>query len=99
MLVPGDAPEAVDCSSIEGVHRSGFRSGATLRGRLSQYKKFCAGEPVGHWGGRFICQLADLHQLLVAWRPSTGAVQTEDSALILDFKSQYGQYPFANLRS
>lgn len=54
---------------------------------------------MGHWGGRFICQLASLHQLLVAWRPSTGAVQTEDSALILDFKSQYGQYPFANLRS
>lgn len=76
----------------------GATSGATLSGRLAQYQRFCNGEPIGHWGGRFICQLTDLADLLVAWRPSSGDEASEDTAAIDEFKSQYGQYPFANLR-
>lgn len=76
----------------------GSTSGANLAGRLTQYRRFCNGEPVGHWGGRFICQLADLPDLLVAWRPSSGEATSEDTAAIDEFKLQYGQYPFANLR-
>ncbi len=76
----------------------GGASGADLAGRLAQYQRFCNGEPVGHWGGRLICQLADLADLLVAWRPSSGETASEDTAAIDEFKAQYGQYPFANLR-
>ncbi|WP_430867215.1 hypothetical protein [Demequina aurantiaca] len=76
----------------------GSTSAAHLAGRLMQYRRFCNGEPVGHWGGRFICQLADLPDLLVAWRPSRGKAASEDTAAIDEFKVQYGQFPFANLR-
>lgn len=76
----------------------GATSGATLAGRLGYYKRFCNGEPIGHWGGRLVCQLADLPDLLVAWRPSSGDAVTEETAAIAEFKSQYGQLPFANLR-
>lgn len=76
----------------------GSTSGAHLAGRLRQYRRFCNGEPVGHWGGRLVCQLAELPDLLVAWRPSSGDAVTEETAAIAEFKSQYGQLPFANLR-
>ena len=69
-----------------------------LAGRIKAYRRFCNGEPVAHWGGRMICQLADLSELLIGWRPSDGSVKTEDTAAIDEFSAQYGQYPFANLR-
>lgn len=76
----------------------GGTSASHLAGRLAQYRRFCRGEPVGHWGGRLICQLVDMPDLLVAWRPSAGSHRSEDTAAIDEFKAQYGQYPFANLR-
>jgi len=76
----------------------GGDSRAHLAGRLDQYKRFCDGELIGHWGGHLVCQLADLSELLVAWRPSGGEATSEDTAVIDEFKLQYGQYPFANLR-
>ncbi len=38
-----------------------------LRRRLDQYMQFGAGVPIGHWGGRYIWQLADSDDLEVAW--------------------------------
>jgi hypothetical protein len=41
------------------------------RRRLGQYARFGAGERVGHWGGRFIWQLADSADMQVAWHAIT----------------------------
>ena len=70
----------------------------SLRSRLRQYAAFGAGKPIGHWGGRYIWQLADASSLLVCWRPTTTTPASVESALIADFVSVFGKRPFANLR-
>lgn len=72
-----------------------------LRRRLRRYADFGAGRPVGHWGGRFVWQLADSDELLVGWKGTTDdgtplALETE----ILDrfARTSNGRLPFANLR-
>lgn len=70
-----------------------------LRRRLRQYARFGAGEPVGHWGGRFIWQLADSDQLQVAWRVLTGTetARAFEQRLLERFVELHGVRPFANL--
>lgn len=78
----------------------GGTSRATLRKRIGQYIRFGSGEPVGHWGGRYIWQLEDADDLLFCWRAAKESEDAKDleSKLIADFKSQYGgARPLANL--
>lgn len=78
----------------------GGRSLSTLKQRLRCYMRFGAGEPVGHWGGRFIWQLADCHDLIVCWRPGVDHhAQELESQLIREFSARYGRRPFAYLRN
>ena len=69
-----------------------------LRKRLRQYRDFGLGRPVGHWGGRFIWQLADADQLIVAWKPTESPGQDE-AMLIRRFREEHGALPFANLNA
>ena len=84
------------------IGKAGGRSSkATLRKRIGQYIRFGSGEPVGHWGGRYIWQLEDADNLLFCWRAVKESEDAEEleSELIADFKAQHGGFrPFANLK-
>jgi hypothetical protein len=71
--------------------------GDVLRRRIDQFVRFGAGAPIGHWGGRFVWQLADSDDLLIAWK-TTHQARTEEIALLAKFESAFRRLPLANLQ-
>jgi hypothetical protein len=69
-----------------------------LQKRLGEYRRHGAGEPVGHWGGRYIWQLEDRDDLLVAWNATDEDAATVEARMLGDFTERYGVLPFANVR-
>lgn len=68
-----------------------------LRKRLDEYRRHGAGGMAGHWGGRYIWQLADSDELLVAWLPiSDRDPGVAEAELIAEFMELHGARPFAN---
>lgn len=85
---------------LDGAHVMYIGKADSVRARLRQYARFGVGEPVGHWGGRYIWQLADSAELLIAWRCVEGAESARDyeKRLLKRFAELHGQHrPFANL--
>ena len=70
-----------------------------LHVRLSEYRRYGAGEPVAHTGGRRVWQLAGHANFLVGWREISDAdAAPTESAMIAAFRDHHGRLPFANGR-
>lgn len=69
-----------------------------LAARLDEYRRFGAGEPAAHWGGRFIWQIERSHELIVWWR-TVDSPALEERRMLAEFMTAHnGRLPFANLR-
>lgn len=72
--------------------------GGNLRRRIKQFVDYGDGKPVGHWGGRYVWQLADSERLLVAWKETEGIEpRLAEIELMEEFRAAFGALPFANL--
>jgi hypothetical protein len=69
---------------------------SSLRERLGLLARFGRGDAVGHWGGRYLWQLAALDDLKVCWHLAEDPVAAERH-LLEDFEASFGVLPFANL--
>lgn len=80
-----------------GKAASGKDGQRGLRQRLDEYLRHGAGKKVGHWGGRYIWQLENSPELLVAWMPTPGQDPgAVEDMLIAEFEQIHGALPFAN---
>ncbi len=76
-----------------------FGAAMDLRKRLARLGQFSAGEPVAHYGGRILWQVAFSDEFLVAWKPSDdGDPASEKKRYVKQFKSTFGRQPFANIQ-
>lgn len=72
---------------------------SSLRRRVGQLLRFGEGKAVGHWGGRYLWQLDDSDNLLVAWKVTPNCDSSEiESQMIREFTLIHGKRPFANLK-
>lgn len=95
------AAKWVQGSQVVYIGKAGkVGSRATLRSRLKQYLEFGDGKPIGHWGGRYVWQLRESQDLLVAWCPTGNRdPETVESEFLHAFVASHGRLPFANLKA
>lgn len=79
------------------IGKAGPSAKRSLATRLSEYRRFGAGEDgVAHYGGRLIWQLAESAELIVGWRVAYHP-PCEEARLIATFRNVYGAPPLANI--
>lgn len=94
---PSVSPESLATAWVKSVEVVYFGKATQLARRLDAYRRHGLGSRARHWGGRYIWQLADADELLVAWKTTPGTDPASvESDLIRRFVEATGQRPFAN---
>jgi hypothetical protein len=91
---------ALQANWVPNAHVVYIGGSDDVKPRLDELARYGAGEAVGHPGGRYIWQLADSAELLVAWHEITWgeAARDYERRLVKRFMDLYGgAVPFANL--
>ena len=96
---PSVSPDILQRRWIDGVDTLYIGKAANLRRRIGSLSSFGRGAPVGHWGGRYLWQLADVDRLVVCWKALVEDPRSSERELIADFEAAFGRKPFANIAS
>lgn len=95
---PSVGPEVLRAKWVAAASVIYIGKGDNLRRRLSEFMRFGSGEPIGHWGGRYIWQVAGSGRFVVGWMQTAPvAARTTEIDLLAHFVATYGRRPFANL--
>ena len=87
---------AFEAKWLHGTETLYVGRASSLRDRLGLLARFGRGDAVGHWGGRYLWQLAALDDLRVCWRLASDPIEAERETLDR-FECTMGALPFANL--
>lgn len=89
-------PDGAHCVYI-GKAGSGAPGGRGLRQRITEFRKYGDGRPVGHQGGRRIWQLADADEYVLSWLPTPSRdPEILEAQLLQAFVAEYGRRPIGN---
>lgn len=93
---PTVAVRALQAKWLDGVETVYLGRASSLRDRVGALARFGRGDAVGHWGGRYLWQLADVDDLCVGWKIDSDPVAAEGE-LLDSIEAEMGALPFANL--
>lgn len=91
---------ALEAEWVPGARTVYIGKADVAKRRLTQFARFGAGESAPHWGGRYIWQLDESDELLVAWHAISWDETARDyeKRLLAHFRELHsGRRPFANL--
>lgn len=95
---PNASIEKLQAKWVENENVIYIGKAEDLNNRVKQYMDFGCGKPVGHYGGRYIWQIASSDNLTVCWKEFENA-RGKEKEMILKFKDEHnGMLPFANLK-